>query len=282
MDPQKALEAWSTITMLVENDWGEKGTGFLVKLNIVQKGINYVKFFLASCKHVLNKDAQRRNEAEEITLFPLVRQVDHSLQREERTLTLRREHGAKIWGIHPNPEVDVIVFDVSELIFQGMRIEHDAPDAKILVNAEWVKKLGIKPDDEVVIIGFPDIERLKTSRPVYRAGTISTPLGERVQFRREAEIHSLPAFLVDGQTIPGSSGSPVLLRPTIGRIIDGKNYFTMTVPPLLLGILAETTFAEVEYGSFKGWTFSGMGVAFDADSITETILHYMDNLIAAR
>jgi hypothetical protein len=43
---------WIHTTMLIENDWGEFGTGFLVSRSISD---SKARVFLASNKHVLNK-----------------------------------------------------------------------------------------------------------------------------------------------------------------------------------------------------------------------------------
>jgi len=275
MNPQEALEAWARITMLIENDWGEKGTGFLVKPAINVNGSSYIKFFLVSCKHVLNRDAKLREQAEEITIYPLVRQSSGSMQREPISLNLRYEDGSQVWRGHPDPDVDVIVFDVTDLIINDMRTEHGAPGLEVFVSGEWIKRLGITTNDAVTTIGFPDMGRSETSDPVFRSGTISTSLGKRIEFQNEKGGCALRAFVVDGEAIPGSSGSPVLLKPTVGRVISGRNYFGMSVPPVLLGVLAETTYAKVEYESFSGWTYSRMGIAFDADTILDTIKLYV-------
>jgi len=274
MDPQASLDHWSRITMLIENDWGERGTGFLIRAAINHGSLSTVKFFLVTCKHVLNKKAELRMQAQEITVYPLVSQVDGSKLRERRTIALYK-HGSRIWREHPDPKVDVMLFDVTDLICGDTRIEHDAPDTRAFASPQWMRDLAISTNDQVVFIGFPDMERPETSNPVFRSGTISTPLNRNMEFQGETQVYSLRAFAIDGETIPGSSGSPVVLKPTIGRIIGGRNYLNRSVPPLLLGVLAEATYAEVEYGKFKGWTYSGMGIVFHADTIADIIALYV-------
>lgn len=275
MDPQESLKAWTKITMLIENDWGEKGTGFLIKPVIKVNGIQHIKFFLVTCKHVLGKEPEHREQIEELTIYPLIRQVDGSLQRQATTLRLRYEDGSKIWKGHPNPNVDVMVFDVTELILHDTRIEHDAPDQSKFISDEWMRRLRVTTRDEVVAIGFPDIGRPENSEPILRTGTISTPIGKKIEFREGSNVSTLQAFAIDGEAIPGSSGSPVLLRPNIGRVIGERNYLGLPVPPLLLGVLAEATFAKVEYGNFSGWAYSGLGIAFDANTIVDTVGLYV-------
>jgi hypothetical protein len=80
----------------------------------------------------------------------------------------------------------------------------------------------------------------------------------------------MAAFLFDGATIPGSSGSPVILKPVIGRLIKRSIYLTVA-PPVLLGIVAETYYAPIrqETGIIPG--FAGLGLAFDAQTVKETV-----------
>ena len=85
--------------------------------------------------------------------------------------------------------------------------------------------------------------------------------------KRERNIRG---FLVDGGTVPGSSGSPVILKPTIGRFVDG-NIQLGSSPALLLGIISETYYAPIESMGWNIPSFAGLGLAFDAETIRETI-----------
>jgi hypothetical protein len=81
---------------------------------------------------------------------------------------------------------------------------------------------------------------------------------------------NLRAFLVDGATVPGSSGSPVILKPVIGRI-QGNTIVMGAAPAVLLGIIAETKYAPVQLGASVIPTFAGLGLAFEVETIRETI-----------
>lgn len=74
----------------------------------------------------------------------------------------------------------------------------------------------------------------------------------------------LRGFLYDGASIRGSSGSPVVLKPGMGRLI-GNGIHMSPAPMILLGIVAEIRFV---IGSDN---FAGLGLAFDAATIKETI-----------
>jgi hypothetical protein len=63
---------------------------------------------------------------------------------------------------------------------------------------------------------------------------------------------------------------PVVLKPTAGRIVDGKLSFAPR-PSLLLGVLAETRYASVRAAAADIPSFAGLGLAFDVETISETI-----------
>jgi hypothetical protein len=55
------VDTWLYATMLIENEWGERGTGFLVRRSINITGNS--KIFLVTNKHVLNKNSDYRQRA---------------------------------------------------------------------------------------------------------------------------------------------------------------------------------------------------------------------------
>ncbi len=80
----------------------------------------------------------------------------------------------------------------------------------------------------------------------------------------------LRGFLVDGATVPGSSGSPVVLPPISFRNVHGTLQI-QTHPLLLLGIIAESRYAPIITPSADYLSFSGLGLAFHAETVRETI-----------
>ena len=88
--------------------------------------------------------------------------------------------------------------------------------------------------------------------------------------RRRPDRTIIPGFLVDAAIVPGSSGSPVVLKPIIGRKV-GENISLEAAPPYLLGIVSasETATLRVEDRIFP--TFAGLGIVFDVSTIRETI-----------
>ncbi len=110
--------------------------------------------------------------------------------------------------------------------------------------------------------------------PLVRAGLIATRIGDslidEVEENGSKRPRTVRGFLIDGATIPGSSGSPVVLKPISGRIVKG-NLQLGSVPQLLLGIIAETMYAPMKMEKWEIPSFAGLGLAFDAETIQETI-----------
>ena len=81
----------------------------------------------------------------------------------------------------------------------------------------------------------------------------------------------LRAFLIDGAIIPGASGSPVILKPTMGRYIK-NSYLVEDFQPVLLGIVSEYRIGcIIQKGSDDYLSFVNLGLVFRAETIIETI-----------
>lgn len=262
---------WSHTTVLIETPFGGRGTGFLVGR---PAGENQWKTFLVTNKHVLHAEKKKRESIDSVRLHinltkgdELVGEVvDHTL----------REKGGPIWREHPDPDVDVLAIPAAAL-FNSIKgcANKLAPEAWFAV-AQTRKDLDISAGEEIIVVGYPSgIRQGKTNLPLVRQGIISTRIGEELHEEVPiagggVKIRKTRAFLIDGATIPGSSGSPVVLKPVIGRR-QGNNIMMGSTTPVLLGIVAETRFApiQVQGGQIPG--FAGLGLAFEVETIVETL-----------
>jgi hypothetical protein len=265
-------ETWIYATMLIENNWEELGTGFLVSRQISD---TEAKIFLVSNKHVLNDDPNLRLQANEIKIHLNYREPDGKLIGKTGILPLNQDDGSKRWREHPLPDVDVIAFDVTQIFVQFPQVERKWATYADLADRQKIEEIDITIGEDIMVIGYPRGFRQGTTNfPLVRSGIIATRIGE--PFIDEVEENGtfrrrvVRGFLVDGATIPGSSGSPVVLKPVIGRMVKG-NIHLGTVPPLLLGIIAETKYAPVQTERWDIPSFAGLGLAFDAETIKETI-----------
>ena len=113
-------DTWIYATMLIENDWGEYGTGFLVSRPI---DTDKAKIFLVSNKRVLNRDPSLREQANEIKLHLNFRGPDGAVVGKPGIPPLNLGDGSKRWREHPERDVDVIAFDVIQVLVKCPQIE---------------------------------------------------------------------------------------------------------------------------------------------------------------
>jgi len=267
-------KTWIYATMMIENEWGERGTGFLVFRAIDEKS---GRVFLATNKHVLHKKAEMRQRATRVLLHLNIKNADGSITGQTTEIPLNLDDGSKRWREHPDEDVDVLVFDVTPLLVQYPQIEKRWADYSLFVDRAKLEELDITIGEEVLVIGYPlGLRHAKTNFPLVRGGIIATRIGENLEDEHKEEDGTirkrlLRGFLIDGAVIPGSSGSPVVLKPTPARFTRQGIMLGSPPPPILLGIVAETWYAPVRIPGGYIPSFAGLGLAFDADTVRETI-----------
>ncbi len=274
-------ETWVHATMLIENEWGEYGTGFLVARNVDEKN---VRAFLITNKHVLSQDPQRRARATRIRLHVNKKNAQGVVEGETVDVPLANGPGMT-WREHPDRDVDVLAFDITPLLVARPDIEREGATYDLFLNAAKIRELDITMGEEVMTVGYPlGLRHRTTNLPLVRSGIIATKIGEsledEVEERGTIRKRTLRGFLIDGATIPGSSGSPVVLKPVIGRVV-GDGIAMGTPPPILLGIVAETRYAPVRTRAGEIPSFAGLGLAFDAETVRETIELFFPPTLAA-
>lgn len=265
-------ETWVYATMLIRNEWNEMGTGFLVFRPTNEKE---GRVFLITNKHVLNKKKELRENAREIEVFLNIKNPDGSISGESAMIPLILPDGQKSWKEHPDGDVDVLAIDITGLIISSPQIEKKWASYADIADENKRKELDITIGDEIMSIGYPlGLKHRKTNFPLVRAGIIATKIGESLEDEIEESgvirKRILRGFLIDGATIPGSSGSPVVLKPLVGRIRRG-GISLKSAPQVLLGIIAETKIAPIQASQGIIPSFAGLGLAFDAETIKETI-----------
>ena len=265
-------ESWIYATILIKNEWGNSGTGFLVARD-VEDGRGAV--FLATNKHVLHQEAQMRQSATRVFLHVSIRDEDGSIAGEVAELPLNLEDGSKIWRENPDRDVDVLAFNVTPLIVQLPQMIRQWPTYSLFGDQAKLDELEITIAEDILVIGYPlGLRHANSNFPLVRSGIIATRIGENLKDEVEEggirRQRLLRGFLIDGAVVPGSSGSPVILKPSIGRFKGGAISIG-TPPPLLLGIVAETKYAPVQTPTGVIPSFAGLGLAFDAETVRETI-----------
>ena len=271
---------WIYTTVLIENEWRELGTGFIVsRTTQKQRGARIVRIFLATNKHVLNEDSGKRKEARKVILHLNVKTPNGSILGKSVELPLVLKNSSKIWREHPDPEVDVLAFDITALykVFGISQIEKMWVDYSVIADKAKLRELDVTIGEEILVIGYPlGLRQESLDYPIVRQGIIATHIGQTFtdyihESNGSLRKRTLRAFLIDGAVIPGSSGSPVILRPMIGRFVGDKIEMGGEVPMPLLGIVAETKYAPIPVPRGAIPSFAGLGLAFDAETVKETI-----------
>jgi len=266
-------KTWIYATVLIENELGEKGTGFLV-IRETEKGKG--RIFLCTNKHVLNKTEELRNKASLIICWLNVKTKTDEIVGKPFILALKASDGSKRWREHPEENIDVMAFDVTDLISQNPEIEKKWAEYSLFANKEILSSQDITIGEDVLIVGYPlGKKQGKTNFPLVLQGIIASQIGK--EFAEDYnDKYGNPVqktyrgFLIDGGAIPGSSGSPVILKPISGRVVDG-NIIENPPRPYLLGILSETRFAFFETEDRIIPSYAGLGLVFDSSTIIETI-----------
>jgi len=262
--------SWAHATILLEVPDG-RGTGFCVGKPL---GGDQWRVFIVTNKHVLNADPAKRQALTSVKLHINVHSgadvvgeiIDYPLE----------DLNGKRWREHPDADVDVLVVEATPLFASRKDIANKFAPESIFALAAKRKEMDITAGEEIVTVGYPSgIRQGKTNHPLLRQGIISTRIGEELHEEVPngaggVKIRKSRAFLIDGATIPGSSGSPVILKPVTGRLQRGSIVMGSTVP-VLLGIVAETRFAPIEVtgGAIPG--FAGLGFAFEVETIVEVL-----------
>lgn len=266
-------KTWLYATVLIKNEWGEKGTGFLVSRE-VEKGKS--KIFLCTNKHVLNKEKELRDKATKIEIYLNEKEKDGKITGKSYELPLVLIDGSKRWKENPDEDADVLVFDITDLIINHPEMEKKWADYSLIADAKVLSEQEITVGDEVMVLGYPlGFKQGETNFPIVRQGIIATQIGQKYIEEYEdspgnKKIRVLRGFLIDGGIIPGSSGSPVILKPVTGRVI-GTNIVLGSPAPFLLGIVSETRFAPIKMTQGNIPSYAGLGLAFDAITVKETI-----------
>jgi hypothetical protein len=263
---------WVHATVRVENEWGKGGTGFLVIRKMEKK---QGKVFLVTNKHVIHPESESREKADHLTLFLNVREKDGTVAGKSFQVPLN-EDDHKLWREHPNPHVDVLVVDMTSLINRYPNLENRGADYSLFATPQILKEEEITEGEEVLILGYPlGLFHTRVHSPLVRQGIVATKIGERIQVRFRSSSGGpqrveIPGFLIDASIIPGSSGSPVVLKPIIGRKVKDKIEMG-TATPYLLGIVSATETAAIRIEGYAFATLAGLGIVYDASTIRETI-----------
>ncbi|HZY92876.1 MAG TPA: trypsin-like peptidase domain-containing protein [Thermoplasmata archaeon] len=270
--PASLEEGWVRATALIQNEAGELGTGFFVARKVDEASL---RLFLITNKHVLADTRKHRDGARQIELNLNLRK-DGKIVGTKAILPLRLADGNAIWREHEDPDVDVLAIDVTAVKVQVVDMDVKWAGYDGFADPQKIVDHEITMADEVIALGYPlGLKQGDTFLPIAKSGILASKIGERVSDTVQTsggELHhrNMPAFLVDGAFIPGSSGSPVILKPMVGRVVR-RNIVLSPAPSLLLGIISETKYVPVSTLHGERLALPGIALAFDVSTIIDVI-----------
>lgn len=267
------VQGWLFATVPIDNPQGESGTGFLVARST--EG-DQVRVFVVTNKHVIHRDPAQRGLVPEVTVHFNIKEPDGSRGKASGKLPLANADGTMRCREHSDPDTDVFAIEVTDIMVLNPKLDKRWATYDDFAVAAKRTELDISVGEDIVTVGYPlGLRQGDSNLPLIRQGLISTAIGSLVRDKVQApgggvRDRALRAFLIDGATVPGSSGSPVILKPVIGRL-QGNSIMMGSVAPVLLGIVAETKYAPVQLGTGVIPGFAGLGLAFEVETIRETI-----------
>jgi len=172
-------KTWVYATVLIENEWGSKGTGFLVKrITEGTKG----KIFLCTNKHVLHSEESMRDKATMIRCHVNTVEQDGSIKGKYYDIPLVYDNGRKSWREHPDSDVDVLVIDVTILMAGVPEIIKAFADYSLFATKDTLVKEDITIGDEVTVVGYPlGFKQGENNFPIVRQGIIASMIGTAYQ-----------------------------------------------------------------------------------------------------
>jgi len=147
-------DSWIYATIRIENEWGNKGTGFLVTRALDP---NSSLIFLCTNKHVLNQDDKKRQTATKIICHLNETGKDDKIVGVKHELPLAFSNGKKRWKEHPDKDVDVLVFDVTDLIIQRPKMVKKWINYCLFADKDTLSKEDITIGEEILVLGYPVI-----------------------------------------------------------------------------------------------------------------------------
>ena len=185
--------------------------------------------------------------------------------------------GAQKWFYHPTEEesVDVAVMPFGSPRFKEYDIEW-IPE-EVFVTKERIAEFEIGLGDELVIIGlFTRFYGQTKLTPLVRTGNIAMMPTEKLPTR---DFGDMEAYLVEGRSIGGLSGSPVFVRNTVKmptQTAKGKPAFIAGLGQShLLGLVHGHWDLPVSFSATEREEAVNMGVSIvvPAKKILETLHH---------
>ena len=146
-------------------------------------------------------------------------------------ISLPKKEYVKRLKVHSNPQIDVAVINVGDLIIEKMKA--GVPIMQFIgVTSDHLPEnspLSINAGDDILVAGYPrGFYDTINKFPIVKSGIIAT--------KWQSNFNGKPLFLIDSKLFPGSSGSIVLTKPQYIAVIDGNVKYNKDGQYIFLGI----------------------------------------------
>lgn len=257
--PKHYLNAVVAIGIKENGKFRALATGFLTGFSggeTNEKGRPQFKIFLVTNRHVF------QNRKKVTIRFNLTK-----LGSKTYGLVLKEDIGKQRWLAHQNEKVDIAAVPLSQSQLKRDGIEYSFLLDRDMAFLETIRKEGITQGDGVFVLGFPmGIAGEEKNYVVVRGGAIA---------RLDDEIVSKEfRYLIDSTVFPGSSGSPVILKPEITSIRGTKAVNKAYVIGVVSGYLSFVDTAISQQTGEPRITFvenSGLASVVPMDFVKETV-----------
>jgi len=258
-----------------------RGTGFLLFSGLGRtKGLVY----LVTNRHILPPEGKKQD----IKVRVVVASRDKSEKVESVSVPIVGNNGKYLPSVrlHKDPSTDVAVINIAPAAFGNkFKVLIDAVttgkylDTSMLASPDTMNSIGVGVGSQVFVLGYPAaIFDPRNVSPVLRVGVISTDPKEGFNFNDELRrLMGFPehvnGFLVDANVYPGSSGSLVVVDPSVVKCdCQPANSQTTKHPENRLRILGIVAGSIPMYDpSLKSFERIGLGIVYSADTIREVI-----------
>lgn len=263
--PKRAQQLKENVTFLFQksgtNDYTAIGTGFWV--GVPHSGdTNRLAPYFVTAKHVLWNGTNvqldgifmRHNTAEGDS--PYIPFTEESLR--SRVL------------VHPDSSVDLVAIAArpssTNLALRMMKL-------KDLTTREEYRSLGIEEGDDVFFVGlFTGFYGSKRNYPVFRFGRVAMVTDEKIPWQGTPS----DLYLMEAQTFPGNSGSPVFFD--IGPLRNGRfklGSSTVKLAGVMTGYFGLTEKSEI----FQAKVYSRHSQNVGISAVTPA--HYLHELLSS-
>lgn len=184
-----------------------------------------------------------------------------------------------IWYSSGN-EIDIVVIPivVAKLREDGMTFAYFRSDKEEVIRVDKMKEAGITEGDFIYVLGFPmGLEGEQKKTVIVRSGIIARVKDTLERYTKE--------YLIDTSIFPGSSGSPVVLKPEMLAIQGTKSHNVACLIGIVKAYLSYKDIAISSQTKLPRIIFeenSGLAVAYPVDCIEDAIMKHIGELRSLR